>query len=104
MDETSIIGIDCATEDSKIGLSRAILRDGRCVIQFAGPCPSERKVAEEVADWLFRSARTLIAFDAPLGWPQPLGKALAAHRAGEPLESLAHHLFRRATDRFVKEQ
>src|SRR5207253_1199225 len=46
--------------------------------------------------------RVLLAFDAPLGWPQPLGRALAEHRAGHPLSLPAHQLFRRATDRFVK--
>jgi hypothetical protein len=46
--------------------------------------------------------RTLLAIDAPLGWPEPMGKALVGHVAGAPIEPTAHDLFRRATDRFVK--
>ena len=44
----------------------------------------------------------LLALDAPLGWPAPLGDALAGHRAGDPLDASAHALFRRATDRDVR--
>jgi hypothetical protein len=48
------------------------------------------------------AGRVLIAVDAPLGWPRPMGNALARHRAGEPLEVAAHELFRRETDRFIR--
>lgn len=102
MVETTIIGVDCATEDAKIGLSLAVVGADRCVVSFAGACSSERGVAEELAAWLSEKPRALLAFDAPLGWPLPLGKALAPHKAGEPLSGAANHLFRRATDRFVK--
>ena len=102
MVETTIIGVDCATDDAKVGLSLAFVGADRCVVNFAGVCSAEREVAEEVAAWLSGKKRVLLAFDAPLGWPRPLGKALAAHRAGEPLTFAANDLFRRATDRFVK--
>ena len=102
MTRTTIIGIDCATIDAKVGLSIGVAEHDRCVVQFAGVCSTEREVAGEVAAWLAQSTRALIALDAPLGWPQAMGRALAQHRAGEPLSMTANNLFRRATDGFVK--
>lgn len=102
MIETTIIGIDCATDEAKVGLARAALKDGQCTITFAGVCPSEKRVVNVLADWMSGEDRVLLALDAPLGWPQAMGRALAKHRAGEPLPDLANDLFRRETDRFVK--
>jgi predicted RNase H-like nuclease len=102
MEQITILGIDCATDDAKVGLSRAVAGKGRCVVHFAGTCSSEREVADEVASWLAGQTRALIAFDAPLGWPRPMGAALVAHSAGQPLAGDPNELFRRATDRFVK--
>ena len=102
MQQTTIIGIDCATIDSKVALSVGVVESDRCVIRFAGACPSERRLAEEVSACLIESTRVLVAFDAPLGWPQPMGDVLGVHRAGQSLEIGAHELFRRETDRFVR--
>src|SRR5262245_2067105 len=104
MDQTTIIGIDCATDDARIGLSAAVAEADRCVVLFAGTCSSDRDVADEIAAWLADTTRAIIALDAPLGWPQLMGTTLAAHRAGQPVAVAAHDLFRRSTDRFVKEQ
>jgi hypothetical protein len=102
MQRTTIIGVDCATSDTKVGLAIGDVEADRCVIRFAGACPRERRMAEQVSAWVTESAKVLIAFDAPLGWPQTMGDALGAHRAGQPLEIEAHQLFRRETDRFVR--
>lgn len=104
MDETTIIGIDCATEDLKVGLSLGFARGDRCVVQCAVACSKGLEIAEEAAGWLKGSMRGLIALDAPLGWPRPLCKALTEHRAGDPFQDTAHQLFRRATDRFIKKR
>jgi hypothetical protein len=55
-----------------------------------------------IRGWLSEGPRTLLALDAPLGWPQAFGSVLMQHRAGEPLGAQANELFRRATDRFIK--
>lgn len=102
MSETKIIGIDCATVDAKVGLALALVRNGECQVRIAQACSNERAVVEIVAEWLSESTRTLIALDAPLGWPATLGTALVCHQAGEPLDLPANDLFRRATDRFIK--
>lgn len=40
----------------------------------------------------------LLALDAPLGWPEELGRSLLQHRAGDPIESEPNRLFKRKTD------
>src|SRR5688500_17232343 len=100
--QITLIGIDCATVDSKVGLSIGTICTDRCVIQYADTCSSERSVAEVVVERLAGSTRALLAFDAPLGWPRPMGESLVAHQAGAFLSVEADELFRRETDRFVR--
>ena len=101
---TTIIGVDCATDDARVGVALAHVRAGRCEVEHAGVCSSEREVANEGAAWLAGADRALLALDAPLGWPRTMAHALAAHRAGDPLAVPANDLFRRVTDRFIKER
>ena len=55
-----------------------------------------------IIDWAKQNQTTLIALDAPLGWPDDLGKALFTHEAGQPIRIKPNQLFRRETDRFIK--
>jgi predicted RNase H-like nuclease len=68
-------------------------------IQCGAPNP-----AEVVTAFLSGADRALVALDAPLGWPAPLGSAVAGHRAGEPIGRTGHELFRRLTDSVVKDE
>jgi predicted RNase H-like nuclease len=104
MDKTMIIGIDCATVETKVGLSLGIAQSNGCFLTCAAASSRGLKVSEKVVQWVNESDRTLIALDAPLGWPRPLGGALAPHRAGDSLPGSANSLFRRETDRHVKKQ
>lgn len=97
--DAMLIGIDCATEASKVGLALATWAEGACVLREVGWRRGWPEITETVADWC--TPNTLIALDAPLGWPTPLGSALAVHVAGTPLEATANALFRRATDDLV---
>ena len=91
-----IIGIDCATLDAKIGLAFGILDKGRPEIRDATLCTRERAAASVVDTWLAdRHDASLLAFDAPLGWPKPLAKSLINHRAGMTLDIPANVMFRR---------
>ena len=115
-----IIGIDCAAQPSNFGLARGRIRGGRleAVEVTKGDGKDNCGLADQVHRWIAGvdapPARTLIALDAPLGWPIHMTRALHDHRAGA---SLAHpyeddpgernpgnHLFRRHTDRFLAEK
>jgi predicted RNase H-like nuclease len=58
--------------------------------------------ADLIAGWLANERSTLLAIDAPLGWPAPLGELLVNHQAGLPLDQRPEKLFNRYTDRFVR--
>lgn len=95
----TIIGIDCSTNLKKLGICRAVLRSNELVIEevvTGNPDP-----VSLIHSWV-KDAPVLLALDAPLGWPDDLGKSLSAHMAGEAISVDGHQLFRRATDRYVK--
>ena len=58
------------------------------------------RVASAVVD---ADGPPLLAIDSPLGWPRLLGAELSEHRAGRPLSHAANELFRRETDRRVRD-
>jgi predicted RNase H-like nuclease len=101
--DTTIIGIDCAVQDGNVGLAvghfdghQAWLRDA-----LQG---SPQHIARRVCDWIAGSAPTLIALDAPLGWPSAFGQTLAVHQAGAPIQVEPDLMFRRLTDRVVRQE
>ena len=115
-----IIGIDCAAQPAGFGLARARVCAGNLkvieVTRGNGPDNCFNKLSAQVQHWITGDdadapARTLLALDAPLGWPIHLTHALHIHRAGAPLEhphekesddpNPGNHLFRRHTDRFL---
>lgn len=77
-----IIGIDCATEGAKTGLVLAVLDNGELRIDQA-TVGRHRCPRSIVLEWLTDSDdATLLAIDAPLGWPEPLVTSLTSHTAG----------------------
>ena len=101
--EWTIVGVDCATQEERIGLSRGLLStDGELTVVRVTLGTAGESAAATVAGWIRAAGeRHVLAMDAPLGWPAPLGAALVEHHAGEPLAPEADQLFRRETDRFV---
>ena len=97
-----IIGVDCATENSKVGMARGSLDRGVARIDEVVVCDKDRSAADYIASWISSTDPVLLALDAPLGWPQPLGVSLASHRAGDELFVAPNDIFRRATDRFTQ--
>jgi hypothetical protein len=100
----TIVGIDCATDDAKIGIARGLINDGRVVLDEAEACSRSRTASDVIGD-LVASSHTrhvLLAIDAPLGWPAPLGRMLINHTAGSHVPAEANLLFRRTTDVFIK--
>lgn len=94
-----IIGIDCAVAPENTGIVVAIWESGRIRVESAAAGSSRRPPEEIVLESM--EENTLLALDAPLGWPQRFGELLASHEAGEPLPVEAGRFFRRETDDYV---
>ena len=99
-----VIGIDCATDPKKVGIALADCDESKCALVAVELGESQELLARKIASWLPSSSPALLALDAPLGWPASLGPALVQHTAGEPVGQNPNLLFRRGTDRFVKEE
>ena len=102
--KVTIIGIDCATEPSKIGLARGEWEPNRLIIQDTEIASSSCEIEKRVCMWTGDGEKTLLALDAPLGWPDGMREELYRHRAGRPISVEKDKMFKRETDRFVKKQ
>jgi len=97
----NIIGIDCATKQRKIGLALASFQNGITTVRSTKIGSETKPALEIVKDWLVGAPSTVIALDAPLGWPIELGINLLIHKAGERIDVNPDMLFSRYTDREV---
>ena len=102
MSFTAIVGIDCSTNIRKLGVARGEFADGELTVTDV--LDGQRDQVETVASWVRNSPRTLMAFDAPLGWPEAMGPNLATHQAGAFMDVDSNALFRRYTDAFIKQK
>jgi hypothetical protein len=96
-----IIGIDCATVAQKVGLALCVVGAGRPRLDRVLVGESWPAIDEQLAQWA--TDPSLLAVDAPLGWPAPMADALHSHRAGAELPHATNTLFRRRTDDVVSE-
>jgi hypothetical protein len=101
---TRLIGVDCATDNARVGLARGWYEDDHLTVEDAFPSSKDEPAATQIARWLADEPppRTLLALDAPLGRPAQLSQELTAHRAGQPINIDPNDMFRRATDRFIQ--
>jgi hypothetical protein len=98
----ALLGVDCSTDPRKTGvalgeLDREVVAISRCTV-----CSDKRPPVVVACEWLQGRSEVLIALDAPLGWPRPLGELLRRHRAGAAVARRANELFRRTTDDEIK--
>lgn len=100
--ETRIIGVDLATNAKNVGLALCTITDGRAELREVTIGKTWTAIDEQVASWT--TTRTLLALDAPLGWPARLGESLHAHRAGAAFDNPPNAMFRRATDDAIAER
>ena len=100
--ELTIIGVDCATEARRVGLALGQVDGEEAWLEEVTLGSQVQSLVETISAWAIRSRNTLLALDAPLGWPADLGKTLSAHTAGSPIDVEPNLLFRRETDRFIK--
>jgi len=99
----NIIGIDCATNPVNVGIAFGRFCNGHTVVKRIQQGSSRERPADIVPAWLKgQDDPTLLALDAPLGWPKSLAEELSEHIAGRKFKSSANDLFRRTTDIFIK--
>ena len=98
-----LIGIDCSTNSKNIGIALADWDGTASVRKLHAGVPNPWST---VSDWVKEpdSRDTLVAIDAPLGWPRPLAPTIAHHTAGSPVTVCPNSLFRRTTDRYIYKQ
>ena len=101
---TTIIGIDCAAQDRNVGLALGHFDANECHVSNVTLGSIENSVLETITGWITDNQPTLIAFDAPLGWPTDLGKSLHLHKAGAHISAEPEMLFNRLTDKIVRNQ
>ena len=92
----TVIGIDCAAQPKNVGLALGSWKSGRTTISETASARTWPAIVSIIRDWV--GGPTLLALDAPLGWPASFGPALRGHSAGESIEGEANRLFRRETD------
>lgn len=102
--KVTLIGIDCATQSNKVGIARGYFEAGKATVQDVMVGSKQTSMVSIISEWIKSSSVTLIALDAPLGWPISLGKAVYQHQAGRPIEVDPNFMFRRLTDRVVKQK
>jgi len=100
----TIIGIDCAVQDKNVGLARSQLVEGKAQVSEAKSNFKRGEVLTTLLEWIDPDSPTLLAIDAPLGWPEAMGDTLAGHEAGRFIPIEPNHFFRRRTDIYIKEQ
>ncbi len=100
----AVVGIDAATDARRTGIAFATWSPHVTRVAAARPGESADDLARHTAAWVADAQRWLIAIDAPLGWPAPLGQRLPGHRAGAPLGSDPDQLFSRHTDRAIRQR
>ena len=126
-----ILGIDCATDPRNTGIAHATLDAGslgaaagiggrgpagpaggpetrgpappKPVLRYLASGTAATPTAETLASLLTPGRPAIVGLDAPLGWPAAMGRVLSGHRAGEAVGLPANDLFRRHTDRVVRE-
>ncbi|GAA0123446.1 DUF429 domain-containing protein [Clostridium faecium] len=100
--EIKVIGIDCATDPKKVGISLGKYYKGQMELIQTMIATGSQSMYKLICDYIGSENNVLLAIDAPLGWPIDLGASLVNHNAGDALNVDANDLFRRETDRFVK--
>ncbi len=106
----TLIGLDCATDPRRTGLALARYEAGQARLAQVFLGSELASLPATVAGWIDPAGagggpgRALLAVDAPLGWPAPLADGLREHTAGRPLPGAPNQLFRRETDRFIRDR
>lgn len=97
-----MIGIDWSTEADKVGLARGLYANGHMEVRAVRKGSSSDPPASTIGDWCHsHRGATVLAIDAPLGWPDQMGEVLSKHVAGASLDVERDTMFRRRTDQRI---
>jgi len=97
-----VIGVDWSTEESKRGVAVIHYSDEAIKILDLAACNSRRTALALISKTINEGqVPSLIAIDAPLGWPVGLRRGLMNHAAGIGLDVSPDEMFSRDTDRIV---
>jgi predicted nuclease with RNAse H fold len=98
-----LIGVDWSTVEPNRGVAVVDYAEGATSLIALSACTSRQTALRLIADAISTSSSpSVVAIDAPLGWPVGLAVGLGDHSAGEGLEVGADEMFSRETDRFVQ--
>lgn len=98
-----IVGIDVSAEPRNVGLALGVTEDDSVRVLETASARNREEIDGIVVEWARGAESTLLALDAPLGWPSAMGRELTRHVAGASIRVDPNQLFRRETDRFVRE-
>jgi len=100
-----IIGIDCATQPNKIGVAIGEFHSDQLSLDTVFPKFSGwQDLLDCLTTYVHDNPSTLLALDAPLGWPESMGMFLQDHQVGEHIPFEKPRFFSRHTDRFIREK
>lgn len=99
-----VIGMDCATDARKVGLAMGVYSNRGIALLETKLGSDGNSITEIIRNWIQEDDKVIFAIDAPLGWPEDLGNSLYFHLAGQALLVEPNLMFRRETDRFIKEK
>ena len=97
-----LIGIDCAVDPRKCGLAIGKSTKEGIILDRVTTRLREEELLESICCSINKNPTTLLAIDAPFGWPVSLEESLQGHKAGDVIAQDANTLFRRETDIFIK--
>ncbi|MEM8944502.1 MAG: DUF429 domain-containing protein [Planctomycetota bacterium] len=94
----TIVGVDCAVQPTKVGLALAEIDNNSVRVLDTRKCGASQLPIDVIFQWHIQTPISLLALDAPLGWPAAMADSLSDHQAGGSVEAEPNALFRRATD------
>lgn len=97
-----IIGIDCATQPPNVGIALGVFAPEQTSVLEVRIASRDERPAAIICDWIRSKSPTLLAFDAPLGWPDALRNELVNHEAGEAFSAEPDAMFQRYTDHDIR--
>jgi hypothetical protein len=100
VDDVPVIGVDWSANRLHVGLARGrVLQGSSIVTEVAGG--RDCNPLATIPEWMMQAPRGVLAIDAPLGWPAPMGDVLQQHVAGKGWGPHTDDVFSRVTERFV---